>query len=68
MDGVSEGYVKLVLAMGAHDPDYVDAYYGPPAWKDEAASAKPGLDAIAARATTIAADLRKIPAGTDEMS
>ena len=41
MNAVSEGYVKLVLAMGAHDPDYVDAYYGPPAWKDEAAAAKP---------------------------
>ena len=22
-------YVKLVLAVGQHDPDYVDAYYGP---------------------------------------
>jgi hypothetical protein len=68
MDGVSEGYVKLVLAMGAHDPDYVDAYYGPPAWKDEAAAAKLGLDAIATRATTLSAELRTIPAGTDEMS
>jgi hypothetical protein len=68
MDGVSEGYVKLVLAMGGHDPDYVDAYYGPPAWKDEAAAAKLGLDAIATRGTTLLADLRKIPAGTDEMS
>ena len=24
MNAVSEGYVKLVLAMGAHDPDYVE--------------------------------------------
>ena len=42
MDRVAEGYVKLVLAMGAHDADYVDAYYGPSEWKTEAAAAKPG--------------------------
>ena len=23
---IAEAYVKLVLAMGQHDPDYVDAY------------------------------------------
>ena len=27
---IAEAYVKLVLAMGQHDPDYVDAYYGSP--------------------------------------
>src|SRR5664279_3395592 len=26
-------YVNLVLAVGRHDPDFVDAYYGPPEWK-----------------------------------
>jgi hypothetical protein len=31
MDSIAERYVKLVLAMGVQDPDYVDAYYGPPA-------------------------------------
>jgi hypothetical protein len=25
MNGIAEGYVKLVLAMGRHDADYVDA-------------------------------------------
>ena len=36
MNTVAERYVKLVLAMGQHDPAYVDAYYGPPEWKAEA--------------------------------
>ena len=27
---LAERYVKLVLALGQHDADYVDAYYGPP--------------------------------------
>ncbi len=37
MNRIAEAYVKLVLALGRHDPDYVDAYYGPPAWREEAA-------------------------------
>jgi hypothetical protein len=68
MDQVSEGYVKLVLAMGTHDSDYVDAYYGPPAWEDDAAASKPGLDAIAARAAALLSDLRRAAPGADEMS
>ncbi len=31
MNALAERYVRLVLAMGVHDADYVDAYYGPPA-------------------------------------
>jgi len=38
MNTAAEQYVKLVLAMGQHDPDYVDAYYGPPEWKADAAA------------------------------
>jgi hypothetical protein len=36
MNTIAEPYVKLVLAVGRHDPDYVDAYYGPPEWQAEA--------------------------------
>ncbi len=68
METVSEGYVKLVLAMGAHDPDYVDAYYGPPEWKAEAAGSKLDLSEIAARASALLAQLRQAPRGTEEMS
>ena len=39
LDAVAEGYVRLVLAVGVHDPDYVDAYYGPESWREEAKSA-----------------------------
>ncbi len=38
MNSVAESYVKLVLNIGQFDADYVDAYYGPEAWKTEAAS------------------------------
>lgn len=50
MNIVAEGYVKLVLALGQHDPDYVDAYYGPPEWKAEAEKRKMSLAAIGSEA------------------
>jgi hypothetical protein len=68
MDRVAEGYVKLVLAMGEHDRDYVDAYYGPPEWKRDAVAEKPALDAIAQRAATLLSDLRKSPPASDELA
>jgi hypothetical protein len=35
MNNIAEAYVKLVLKIGQHDADYVDAYYGPEEWKPE---------------------------------
>jgi len=34
-------YVNLVLAVGRHDGDFVDAYYGPAAWKTVAEAGEP---------------------------
>ncbi len=47
LNAVAESYVKLVLAVGQHDPDYVDAYYGPTDWKDAAKQAKKPLAELA---------------------
>lgn len=30
---LAESYVRLALAVGRHDPDYVDSYHGPAAWR-----------------------------------
>ena len=49
MDDIAEAYVKLVLAVGRHDADYVDAYYGPPEWKAEAEATKVPLPEIRPR-------------------
>ncbi|HEX6640842.1 MAG TPA: hypothetical protein VF215_06995 [Thermoanaerobaculia bacterium] len=46
MNDAAEQYVRLVLAMGEHDADYVDSYYGPPEWREEVRAAKLSLDAI----------------------
>jgi hypothetical protein len=68
MATISTDYVLLVLALGKHDRDYVDAYYGPEDLKKEAESAALGLDAIAERAAALSARVRKMPAGGDELS
>jgi hypothetical protein len=67
MHALAERYVKTVLALGQHDKDYVDAYYGPPEWKQESDAAKLSLDAIAAQAGAVRADLAKLASGSDEM-
>ena len=61
MDAVAEKYVHLVLALGQHDPDYVDAFYGPAEWKTQAEAQKQSLDAIAAEATKLLQQLRVDP-------
>jgi hypothetical protein len=43
MNAVGERYVHLVLALGEHDPDYVDAFYGPAEWKTHDAITPKGL-------------------------
>ncbi len=66
---LAESYARLVLAVGQHDPDYVDAFYGPPEWKEQAEKEKLPLDAIKRKGGGILAELRTIsPARMDEMS
>src|SRR6267142_6475385 len=61
MNGIAERYAHLVLSLGQHDPDYVDAFYGPPEWKTQAEKEKKSLDAIGAEAAELSATLTKIP-------
>jgi len=66
LNKIAEAYVKLVLALGQHDPDYVDAYYGPPEWKQQLQGKKP-LDSLALEANRLRDQLAKISNPTDEM-
>ena len=54
---LAESYVKLVLAVGQHDADYVDAYYGPDEWERQADSASLPLPAIERRAQELVAEI-----------
>jgi hypothetical protein len=58
MNAVAERYAHLVLALGQHDPDYVDAFYGPPEWKTQAEKEKKSLDAIGGEAAELLNELR----------
>jgi hypothetical protein len=67
MNAIAEQYVKLVLALGQHDADYVDAFYGPGEWKTEAERQKLALSQIRAAA---ARSIATMPAtqGGDELA
>ena len=65
MNDIAEQYVRLVLAVGQHDPDYVDAYYGPSEWKP--ANAQLGLDELQQRAEALRTEIAGAPAPGDEM-
>ena len=68
---VAEQYVKLVLAVGQHDGDYVDAFYGPGEWRAEAEAAKKPLAEIDRQAAAVEAELAAVkvkpPAADAEM-
>jgi hypothetical protein len=58
LNAVAERYAHLVLALGQHDPDYVDAFYGPAKWKTQAEKEKKSLDATGAEADELLKKLR----------
>ncbi len=60
-------YVHLVLATGRHDPNFVDAYYGPPAWKTAAEAGEPRpLPTLRAEAERLLAGLQAAQTGLDD--
>jgi hypothetical protein len=68
MNQIAERYVKLVLKVGQHDADYVDAYYGDERWKPSGPPV--ALDALVAEARAIKADLDRTsrPVDVDELT
>ena len=67
MNEIAESYVKLVLALGQHDADYVDAYYGPAEWKQQAESAKAPLADLAGRARPLLERVTRLSPPAGEM-
>ena len=67
LNAMAERYVHLVLAMGQHDADYVDAFYGPAEWKTAAEKEKKPLDAIREEAMQLSASIAKLPTPDAEL-
>jgi hypothetical protein len=69
LDSIAISYVKLALAAGVHDADYVDAYYGPPEWKTQAEAAKQPLAEVRRAVQALRRDVIAIdPAGFDAIT
>ena len=58
--------MRLALALGEHDNDYVDAYFGPAEWRDEASRQALSLADIATAADELVAALQAINAANAE--
>jgi hypothetical protein len=66
LDPIAERYVRLALALGEHDDDYVDAYFGPAEWREQAKEEALGLSAIIVAADQLVAELVALdPAGAE---
>jgi hypothetical protein len=68
VDRMAEDYVKLVLAVGQHDADYVDAFYGPPEWKKAAEGSKVPLGELKTRTATLIDALQRESEPAEEMA
>ena len=67
LNQAAKTYVKLVLAVGRHDDNYVDAYYGPPAWKAEAGRGDPvPLPELLAKVRGLRGEIEKTEAGPED--
>src|SRR6266853_1601286 len=53
--------MRLAPALGQHDPDYVDAFYGPADSKTQAAQQQKSLDAIGTEAAKLSVTLTETP-------
>jgi hypothetical protein len=65
LDRVAEQYVKTALAFRAYDDSYVDAYYGPIAWSEEAESRAVSLEELKTEAENQLAVVRAIEVSAD---
>ena len=68
MNQFAERYVRLVLAVGQHDANYVDAFYGPAAWQEEAAAARRPLPEIRRDAEALRHEIASRPAPDEEVA
>ena len=65
LDGHAVEFIKLSLAMGVHDGNFVDAYSGPDQWKNEAESEAKSLADLKGEIAALRAALDNVSAQTD---
>ena len=66
LDDIAESFVKLTLALGQHDQDYVDSYFGPEEWKEEVVAQELTLDQIIEQARALSSQIAALPLPADD--
>ena len=62
----AESYVRIMLGMDIHEPGYVDAYYGPQEYKDDAIAIQKSLVDLRADAKEVIAGLSELDVSGEE--
>ena len=66
LDSAAEDFVRLALAVGEHDKDYVDAYFGPDEWRAAVRSEEADLEVILDRALELSRQIESLPMETTD--
>lgn len=66
LNQIAESYVRLVLSLGLHDENYVDAYFGPAELQDQVKTEGKSLDDIKIIARSLLNQVSSISAGDGE--
>lgn len=66
VDELAEDFVRLGLALGVHDSDYVDAYFGPAEWREQAQAAGLSLNDVLAQSDRLIEFLKQAEADEGE--
>src|SRR3546814_18964607 len=66
LDEIAADYVQMTLEIGEREPGYVDAYYGPPEWRDAATAAPRSVENLARAAPSLAARMNAVDSVTLE--
>ena len=67
LNDIARQYVMLSLEIGTHEDGYIDAYYGPAEWKQQAEASARALPALAQAVDTLDATLATVDVSGDEL-
>ncbi|MGK2859612.1 MAG: hypothetical protein ACSLFQ_20620 [Thermoanaerobaculia bacterium] len=67
LDAAALEYVRLVLALGEHDADYVDAFYGPAELREAVRAEAKGVETIRREAGALAVRIEALPEPSEEI-
>jgi hypothetical protein len=59
LNSLAERYARLALQIDVSEPGYVDAYFGPEAWSEDARAAKAGVVEMKMAADTLLRDVKR---------